>query len=72
MVAKWELLGPVPVEDVGDLVEGSIVEADQPIPLDPEVVKHLPVPVLKGIVAGVWAAADPKRPASRPTTETAD
>ena len=72
MVPKWEMLGPVPMENVGDLVEGSIVEADKPIPLEPEIVKHLPLPLLKGIVMGIWEAADPKRPASRSTKETAD
>lgn len=71
MIAGWDLLGPVPVESVGDLVEGSLVDVDKPIPLDPDVVKHLPLPLLKGIVAGVWAAADPKRPSNR-TSETAD
>lgn len=72
MVKSWEMLGPVPIEAVGDMVEGCFVEAEQPIPVDPAIVKHLPLPLLRGIVQGIWVAADPKRPRTMATKKTTD
>lgn len=60
IVSAWELTGPVPLETVGTIAEGSIVAEDAPVPLDPQVVRHLPIPLLKGIIAGLVQDALPK------------
>ena len=70
-LSAWEVMGPVPIETVGDLEEGSVVKDGDPIPLDPEVVRHLPLPLLEGMMIGIRSAADPKRPPARkPTPES--
>jgi hypothetical protein len=61
MVSEWELEGPVPMADTGLLKEGEIVPEGQRIPIDPDVIEKLPAPVVSGLVAGIWAAATPKR-----------
>lgn len=61
MVSKWDLRGPVPLVDTGELKEGALVAEDELIPLDPDVIEKLPAPVIEGLAGGIWAAATPKR-----------
>lgn len=62
LVTSWELTGPVPIQTVGSITEGSIVPEGEPVPLDPEVVRHLPLPLLQGMFQGLMGDAVPKSP----------
>lgn len=69
VVKSWDLTGPVPVSDIGSLKAGQLVKAGDPIPLEPEVVRRLPSPLLLGIVQGLVSASFPKS-ASTESKET--
>lgn len=62
MVSQWDMTGPVPIMDTNGVKAGSKVPDDEPIPLDPEIVKWLTMPLLQGISIGLVQSAlpDPK------------
>ena len=62
-ITAWEMTGPVPIETLGTIQAGSLVKDEQPVPLDPKIVKALPLPLLQGILAGITQASLPKFPA---------
>lgn len=59
LVREWDLTGPVPLTDLGKVKEGALIPANEPIPLDPEMVKVFPQPLQIGIVLGLAVAAQP-------------
>lgn len=55
-LVSWDATGPLPDEDLTGFVKakaGSIVVADAPIPLDPDTLSWLGVPVLKGLIMAI-------------------
>ena len=69
VITDWDATGPVPTIDRPDAAMGSIVGEDEPIPLDPEIVRYVYMPALVGIWRRVNedATADPtKKPSGLP------
>ena len=80
LLTSWDAKGPVPDEDLVGFATakmGEIVAEDQPIPLDPDTLSWLGVPVLKGVIleivkhSGEYPKGSPNgspRPGPTPTS----
>ncbi|MCX7669313.1 MAG: hypothetical protein N2439_04495 [Anaerolineae bacterium] len=53
LIADWNLSGPVPSD-------GSIVPEGEPVPVDPEVIAHIPLHVMRWIIETI--SQDANRP----------
>lgn len=63
IVTAWDFEGPLPMEDEPGFPVGSVVPEGELVPLEPAAIKHIPVPLLVGLIQGLSrdSVPDPTR-----------